>query len=175
MNPWTAIVGRGKARRREIAADVFQALRERGLRVGGFVHRPIRDEEGEKVGYDVIDLASGASVHLAHRSRDPDICEWGFHHEAFERARAWATGGALDVVVVEVGVVEARKKGHWPTIEAVLDGPPAVVLMCIRPRALTEVALRLPDPAAGLELPGGPDDVATFIEDVTEIVRGFDR
>lgn len=171
MNPWVAIVGRGTEGRLRVVERVCAELRERGLRVGGFLQRPVR-AHGALLGWDAVGLEDGARYPLARTDGDPDLCEWKFDPAAVERCRLWATAPALDVSVVEAGVLEARGLGHWDTIRAVLAGPARVAVLSVRPSALARIALELPDPRAGLELPERRGAVSEFVEAITDLRAG---
>ncbi len=165
MNPWAAIVGRSSDRRFEVTRSVVTALREAGLRVGGFVEETvIRD--GRVIGWDAVDVAGGDRVPLARADADPELCDWRFDAGALEACRGWATAPALDVSVLEVGTLEARGRGHWATVREVFEGAPRLLLISVRPRALAAVGLSLPDPAAGIELPVDGGAIARFVEEV---------
>ena len=149
MNPWVAIVGRGAQGKAAAAHIAVATLRERGLRVGGFVTEPAPGG-----GYDLLDLASGQRAPLARTSRAPDICDLAFAPGIFERARGWTQRSDLDVVVAEVGKVEVRGGGHHATVAAALAStPPHAVVLCIRPDVLAAFALRQKDPVAWVTLP----------------------
>jgi len=171
MNPWVAIVGRATEGRVRVTERICVALHERGLRVGGFLQRPVL-ADGELLGWDAIGLEDGARSTVARADADPDLCEWRFDPAGLELCRRWATAPALDVSVMEAGVLEARGLGHWDTIEAVLAGPARVAVLSVRPRGLARIALELPDPRAGLELPERHGALAGFVETVAELVAG---
>jgi len=164
-NPWAAIVGRQDDGREDVAGAVVTALRRRGLRVGGFLQRPVRPHGGRMLGWDATDLASGEVCVLARESDDPDLCDWRFDPDAVRRCRRWACGDEHDVVVLEAGSLEASGRGHWETLRAVLRGPPRLVVLCLRPRPAPAIALELPDPAAGIELPAEGGAVDAFVEE----------
>lgn len=170
MNRWAAIVGRTGDGRRDVTDAVVEHLRSAGLRVGGFVQRAVTEGD-EPVGWDAVDLAAGRRCRVARAGPDPELCEWCFDAEGIGTCRSWATAPDLDVVLLEAGPLEARGQGHWPTLRAVLDGPPRLAVVGVRPSALAAVALALPDPVAGIELPEGPEAVEAFAREIVLAAR----
>jgi hypothetical protein len=109
-----------------VLRELCGRLRERGLRVGGFVQPDARDRDGELAGWDLENLASGARSALARRSVDPVLCDYAFDSEAFARARRWLEASGDDIFIVHaVGKLEAAGRGHWPALEAALANPAA--------------------------------------------------
>lgn len=147
-----------------------QRLRDAGLRVGGFLQEPVHDGE-DIAGWDAVDLHTGARCAVARTSPDPDLCDWGFDDAALGRCREWTRRAPFDVVVVEAGTLEASGGGHRPALDDILEGPPRVLLLCIRPHALAVLGLQLPDPALGLELPAAPREVDQLAGDVRQLVQ----
>jgi nucleoside-triphosphatase THEP1 len=163
---WTAIVGWGEQGREATTRRVVEALRSQGKRVGGCLQDKVIEND-EIVGYDLIDLDGGERHALARPSEDPELCNWGFRHEVFDRIRKRVVDSDYDVVVLELGPIEARGRGHWPTVEALLDRDGSLPLLCIRPRSLSRIALELPDPVAGIELPASDGEFEDFVAELT--------
>ena len=153
--PWAAIVGRSRDGRVEVITALVEHLLRRGKSVGGVLQVPTDD------GYDLVDLAGGGRVRLAERSPNPEMCDWAFQPEAFKVARGWAEG-PFDVVILPAARLESAGRGHWATIAAALAEPAGAVVLCIPPQVLPRIALDLPDPIAGLELPVELEAVAEF-------------
>lgn len=174
MSTWAALVGRAEDGRREATAAVVEALRAEGLRVGGFVQQRVLEGD-EVVGWDAVDLAGGSRCPVARTGPDPHLCEWRFDAEGIEACRRWATAPDLDVVVLEAGPLEARGEGHWDTLQEILRSPGRVALVGLRPSALAAVALALPDPIAGLELPGTPEETAELANAIAREARAANR
>lgn len=170
LNGWAAIVGRRSGGRTRVAWRVVSALRAAGLRVCGVVHEPVGPSE-EPTGYDAVDVLTGERLPLARIASDPHICAWRFEPGVFERIAESVERAAGDVVLFEVGPVEARGEGHWAAVKSALEGQPRVVLLSIRPRVLATVALGLPDPLAGLELPVPDAAIDRFTARVAERAR----
>ncbi|MFQ5710904.1 MAG: NTPase [Candidatus Geothermarchaeales archaeon] len=59
------LTGQSGVGKTTVIEKIFQALRNRGLRVGGMITREVR-KGGIRVGFEIIDLASGARGWLAH-------------------------------------------------------------------------------------------------------------
>jgi nucleoside-triphosphatase THEP1 len=153
-----------------VVQAVVDGLRASDRRVAGFLHRS-REQDGNVEGYDVVDAESGESWPMARYSRDPQVCDWEFDETAFARVRARVAERASHVVLLELGPLEGKEKGHWQAVMDVLEGPPRLLLLCIRPKALAPIALELPDPAAGLELPVQQEDIDAFIDEIVDLTR----
>ncbi len=169
--PWVAIVGDRGSRRDEVREAVARALEDGGLRLGG-VRQEAIFEGDEHVGYDVIDLASGARLSLARESTTPRLCRWDFDTTAFERMRGAAREGDYDAVAFDVASLESSGEGHWPAITEAL-AEERLVILTLRPRVVGPVALRLADPLAGLELPTTNADIEAFAAEVTGHARAL--
>jgi nucleoside-triphosphatase THEP1 len=169
---WALVAGRRGTGRIERLEAAIEALRARGLVVGGVVQRARDDAAGKHAGYDALALADGRSVTLARPSTSRDtadptgrelICSYAFDTAAFGEARAWVERDAArsDVVVVdEVSKLEVGRGGHHGAIEAALAGH-AVVLLSVREEQLFAVMDRfgLEAPVAALEGSDGRWDV----------------
>ena len=106
-----------------------EALAGQGRRVGGVLQVAVHDGD-LRVGYDLLDVATGEEFPFARRKSsyrsgglsftfDPDGWEWAAHR--IRRAAAQA-----DVVVVdELGKLEARGSGHLPALRSALSAPSA--------------------------------------------------
>lgn len=151
--------------REDVLRSLGRALERHGVGVGGFIQTPL--EQGvERVGYDVVSMASGEHVALARgSSSSPEMCNWAFADSGFARARDWALEGPHGVAFLEAGRLEAAERGHWPAILDSLRTRPLTVLG-IRRTVLSAVALRLPDPVDALELPSSRDEAERFIQRV---------
>jgi nucleoside-triphosphatase len=107
------------------------ALRAAGLRVGGVV-QPVVYEVGERVGYDVLDVASGERRPLARRPAPASLdgCGFAFAPDAWSWAAARIRGARreCDVVVAdELGSLEAAGRGHLPALEDLLGAERATL------------------------------------------------
>ena len=167
MNPWAVVVGHSRTGKEDALREVVAGLSAAGRRVAGFIQvRLVREDR--VYAYDVEDTAGERRLRIAEAGKDPEVCDYGFVPEAFQQARKWTLGEDAEVVLVEVGKLEAGGQGHWPTFEAALNGPPRVVIAAIRPDLLASFVLRLADPFAALETPANPDDVQRFVKTIAE-------
>jgi len=124
----------------------------------------------EHVGYDVRDPSTDRREALARLSDDADLCNWGFVEVGWQTARRWALEEPGDVCFIEAGRREAAEQGHWPTVLDALDVQPLTVLS-VRPTVLASIALRLPDPIDGIELPAADSEVEDFLERVQALLQ----
>lgn len=113
------------------------SLRADGIDVSGFVQRGVFDERGEKVGYDLVGLSSGARRVLARR--DGAGQAWRFEADAFRFALAELRPAAL-TIIDEVGPLELAGGGHAEAVERAL-GSRGTVLVVVR-EALEEGAAK---------------------------------
>ncbi len=168
MNPWIAVVGRTRDGVAEVMADIATACRTLGLHVGGVRQERIMGD-GERTGFDVINLVDDERRNLAHVAPcldARDICDLTFDSDALTAVRRWLTNPELEVILLPVGPLEARGRGHWPAIEAALGGAPRTLVLQVRPDALTPVALQLDDPCADLTLPAAPGELKRLVDSI---------
>ncbi|HUT77178.1 MAG TPA: nucleoside-triphosphatase [Polyangia bacterium] len=102
-------------------------LREAGVRVSGFFQRGVFDGAGNKIGYDLVDVAAGATRPLARISGARDA--WVFDDAAFADAAANLDSEAELVIVDEAGPLELSGRGHRQTLERALDGRGPILLV----------------------------------------------
>ncbi len=172
-NIWAAIIGKGKQGRRGISTAVVEGLRARGLSVGGVLHEPIRDDLGDKIGFHAVSVETGERLAMARTDGpEPVVCDYSFDEDVFDHTRVWIAEGEHQVSVVEVGPLEGRGQGHWPAVQSALEGPPRLLVLCIRPKALMPIAMQLDDPGPILELPADEGQVAAFVEAVAAVAPG---
>lgn len=160
MSRWALVAGaRGGEKTARVRAAV-EALRARGVALGGFVQDPI-DEGDARVAYEVRRLTTGERVRMARpqgaapAAREEEFCSMVFDGDAFDRARAWleADAAAATVLVVdEVSKLEAAGRGHARAIERALASDKVIALLCVRADQLFAVVERfgLADPIATL-------------------------
>lgn len=130
--------------------------------VGGFLQAAVGPPE-EPEAYDLVNIATGDRVRVADHGPDPQVCDWSFIEAAFDEARLWCERPELDVVFAQVGPLEAGGEGHWPLVRALIEGEGIPLVLSLRPNVLARVALQLPDPIAGLELPVGSLELDEFV------------
>lgn len=122
------ITGRPGVGKTTLVLRVADALRARGYAVGGMVTRELR-EHGVRVGFEVIDLMSGARGILAHvkqpfgprvgkyRVKEEDLVGVGV--KALEEAAKFADLVCCD----EVGPMELTSPEFVKAVELLLAGP----------------------------------------------------
>lgn len=144
------------------------AARARGLTVGG-VLAPAVHEGDQCVGYDVVDLATGATTRLADH-RGPGVEHVGRFHflaDGLRLGRAALTQAVADaphlVIVDEVGPLELAGGGWAEALDA-LAARPGGTVFTVRRDLAAEVAARwgVP-PARRLDLRDGVDTASARI------------
>ncbi|MBU1431237.1 TonB-dependent receptor [Myxococcota bacterium] len=134
----------GKTQRLEQLAAVARAD---GHNVGG-VLQPRRRVEGERDHYDLVDLRDGHRAPLVHFEAGRAV----FEPAGFERAAAAIAEAEGLVIVDELGHLEARGAGHWPSVEARVARGGAVFVFAVARRRVEAFEGRLPGAPEILDL-----------------------
>jgi nucleoside-triphosphatase len=168
--------GRGAGKTTTLAR-LAALLAARGLRIGGVV-QPVEEQQGERVGYLLRDLATGQERPFARRREegargfDFDEKSWAWARQRIVEARR-----AADVVVVdELGLLEAQGEGHLPALAEPVEPERARLwLLGVRADRAAEIEARLGPPRVELEAPateaaveGFTKIVVAFLEDTAE-------
>jgi nucleoside-triphosphatase THEP1 len=167
------IAGKGGKRSRA-AGEVADALRARGLRVGGFTQRTVESESGAKA-IELVRLRDGTVLPLsrgaaAASGAEPSACSFAFDRAAFDEARAWLDADApgSDVLVLDgLGKLELGGEGHRASIARALAAGPLVVL-AVRDDQLVYAleAFGLGDPVAAYTDGMGEAELEAFVAEV---------
>jgi nucleoside-triphosphatase THEP1 len=138
----TGAVGSGKS---SVVAAIVEALREKGVAVGGIMSPRVM-AEGRTVGYDVTDIMDGRSFVFLREGDDESLERVGRYRmmagglaagrEALERA--YERGDAV-VVADEVGRLELGGGGWSAQLERVTAGGAQVMVMAVRDAFWEEV------------------------------------
>jgi nucleoside-triphosphatase THEP1 len=150
--PFVVVVtGRPAAGKTRAMRGVAQALRERGVRVAGFVQVPVWEASG-RGGYLVLDVASGEQRTLAAKvgaERGEHGTPFRFEAAGFAFARRAAERAATVLVVDELGPVELRGGGHMPAVRSALarEGI-AAALVTVRPALIPSLLAEFAVPSA---------------------------
>jgi len=134
--------------------DLVQALRKRGLRIGGFVQVPSGPASSKPLGYDLYRLSQPERVPLAerivHDQRRPTgerYCELTFHTATLARACEWLREDVAvsDLLIVDgVGRLEERGQGLFPALAwARMQARPKMIVLSSRPNHVAHLAQRL--------------------------------
>lgn len=139
--PIIAVVGRSGTGKTPLLLRSAERFRASGWPLFGFV-QPAVTEQGQKMGFRVLDVRTGVDAPLAHRV-GPECGQYGtpfaFAREGFALARAALESGPHNAILVvdELGPVELRGGGHWPAVRrAIRRLAPAVVLVGLRRQLL---------------------------------------
>jgi iron complex transport system ATP-binding protein len=145
----TIITGSRDAGKTRTAAQIAARLREGGARVGGIVAEA-RLEDGVKVGYSYVDLATGSRAEYARRKAGPvppgarafEFLDTGM---AFGCAaiRAAASSGADALIVDEIGPLEMGGGGLWPAVVESMSMFNGQVILTVRPSLAEELRARM--------------------------------
>ena len=185
MAAWALIRGDKGEGKTSQARAVAARLRERGIRVGGFVQQAVQETDGTRVGYDLARIAGGTPIPLARRGKVPQagqvgFCSHVFEPSAFVQAREWLREEApsAEVLIIdEVSRLETASQGHAAAVRFALALPATrVVVLCIRAEQLFAVTEAFLGDSAGeavatLEAAAGEDALAQFAEAVIRAVR----
>ena len=130
MSVRVLVEGRPGSGKTTVATRLAGLLVERGIDVGGFVTREVR-ERGRRVGF-LVETIAGDRATLAHvgLSGPPRVGKYGVDLEAFERVAlpALATPPPAGVVVIdEIGKMELRSQRFRDAVLRLLDGPSGLV------------------------------------------------
>jgi nucleoside-triphosphatase THEP1 len=186
MARWALIVGDKGQGKTSLALQVVAGLRSAGVPVAGFVQRGVHEDDGRRVGYDLVRLADHQVLPLARSGKVPRegeeaFCSHVFDLEAFAAALRWLheDGAAARVLVLdEISKLESAGRGHAAAVRAALALPgPCVVVLCVRAEALFGVVENLLGDAAGepvatLEVGAGPEAVPGFLAAVRAALAG---
>lgn len=118
------VTGRPGSGKTTAVMKVMEEVRSHGLRVGG-VHSPEIREDDKRVGFKIVDAASGEGRVMAHVDYGaPEVGKYGVDVEAADRVCREAFRGAeeRDVVVVdEVAPMEVVSKEFREGVRRTLD------------------------------------------------------
>jgi nucleoside-triphosphatase THEP1 len=145
----TIITGARDAGKTATAARLAASLREQGVKVCGVISEATV-QEGVKVGYTYLDLATGKRAEYARRKTGPvppgergfDFLDDGM---AFGCAaiRAAAADGADALFIDEIGPLEMGGDGLWPAIQEALKTIRGQVILTVRPSLVDALCARV--------------------------------
>ncbi len=177
----TGETGSGKT---TLLAAVVEALRARGVRLGG-VLAPGSWRDGRRWGFEVVEVGSGRREPLAAREGPPDWLPAGQFRvnpaglEVGRAAlRAAREGGAQVVIVDEVGPWELAGHGWAAELDTLVAQPPPLLLLVVRRASLAAVLARWPlvalavYPAAGSDPAKVAGELAGLVETEATLGRG---
>lgn len=174
---WALIAAAHGGEKTAVVGAVVDALRARGVRLGGFVQAPI--DAGElRAGYEVRRLAGGPEVERVRVARTPGgaalapteeaFCSLVFDGAAFARADKWIEKDLSHVPVVvidEVSKLEAAGRGHARAIERALASDKLTIL-CVRADQLFAVVERFKLADAVASVGAGEGSVDAFADEI---------
>jgi|GEM_PF-666138 len=140
--------------RAEQMLDLVQVLRDRGLRVGGFVQVPSGPSSSKPLGYDLYRLSQPERIPLAERIRHDQRrptgerhCELTFHTSTLARACEWLREDVAvsDLLIVDgVGRLEERGQGLFPALAwARMRARPKMIVLSSRSDHVPHITQRL--------------------------------
>ncbi|HUU85878.1 MAG TPA: nucleoside-triphosphatase [Phycisphaerae bacterium] len=146
--------GRGEGKT-TFLCQYLDRLVERGRSVGGIVSLAVF-EDGQRIGYDLLDLRSGRRRALARIAKapvsPPTVGVYQFIEAAINEGNTAVIAAVrddLDVVAIdEVGPLEFRGQGWAPALETALQECRAEqeLIIVVRPALVAELPKRFPSP-----------------------------
>jgi nucleoside-triphosphatase THEP1 len=128
--------------------DLAASLRTNGVTLGGLL-APAVVKDGERTGYDLLDLDSGATTPLCSTQIRPTGIAQGpfrFLPETFqwgsERLTAASRASAQVLFLDELGPLELAGEGWAQAFQQLLELPTAVVVISVRPSLLEQILHR---------------------------------
>jgi nucleoside-triphosphatase len=115
-----------------VLLKVVEMLRSRDFRLGGIVSREVRSC-GERVGFEIVDLACGKSGWLAHTSlaHGPTVGRYRVNLDDLDRIGSSAIQNAVEgsdaVVIDEVGPMELLSQRFCSAVKVAADSGKLVV------------------------------------------------
>ena len=163
---WTGPRHSGKT---AAAEQLVQAARQAGLAVAGLLAPSVYEAE-KLLGFDAVDLATGARAPLARQAK-PDEAEVGSYsflsegRELGARALSAAAECSADLIVVdEFGPLELRGRGWRDAVDSLLRTAGGAIVLVVR-KKLTRRVRRLYPQLSALVVPArGPDAVKTVLD-----------
>jgi nucleoside-triphosphatase THEP1 len=140
------LTGGSGAGKTTLLLGLADRLRAAGLTVGG-IAAPVVRVDGDRVGYDIVALDTGATAPLCRtegEERSPAVGPFRFRAEGLALGRAaLAASDRCDVVLVdEIGPLELRGEGWAPALPPLWSRDGAVVVLAVRPGLVGAVAAR---------------------------------
>ncbi len=145
-----------------LAAAVVEALRKRGVRVGGIL-APGTYRDGRRHSFDVIALTSGERRPLSSRDPSPgwveERCFWADPAGLTFGDAALSAEGADVVVVDEVGPWELAGTGWSRRLDALVRGEVPLLLVIRHACVFAAISRWELNPTAVIEVEGAQADV----------------
>jgi nucleoside-triphosphatase len=126
------ITGRPGVGKTTVLLNVANGLRDKGYSVGGMLSREFR-EEGARVGFELVDFATGQKGWLAHVNQPtgPQVSKYRVNLDDLDRIGVHAVRNALrdaEVVIVdEVGPMELLSADFKQIIKDIADSQKLVL------------------------------------------------
>jgi nucleoside-triphosphatase len=136
--------GEGKT---SLAADLVRELQTRGHPVAGILAPGIW-RDGVRIGFDIVDVATGKQAPLARAGETSDTMfgRFAFLPEGLKLGREALAPEKLSrapiVLVDEVGRWELDNGGWAPQLDTLISVPPQVLILVVRKKFANEVASR---------------------------------
>jgi nucleoside-triphosphatase THEP1 len=172
-----AVCGERRAGKTRTLQTLAERLIARSVRVVGVI-QPAREKEGRVVGYDLLDVASGARLPFASRTDQPcgGMC-FRFRPDGFSWAAERITALGEVLIVDEIGLLEARGKGHFPALAAAFEkGAVGAVVLGLRKDVSATVHTALRGHVGQVQIFTVPDEndeapVTPLSQAILEVIR----
>lgn len=171
-----AVIGSPGSGKTTLLAELCERLRTRGLELGG-ITQPALHVDGRRVGYELLDAATGERHPLAHRRTERREGELGYEFDAeawpWARERIRAARLEREVLVVdELGRLEAGGEGHLPPLVETLAATRARVhLLGVRADCAEAIAERLGRYDLTRELSASEPDLEALVDAISTRCR----
>jgi len=115
-----------------VLMKTVNALKERGIRVGGMISREVR-EGGTRVGFEILDLSSGRRGWLAHvnQKSGPQVGKYRVNMEDLNAIGARAVTEAVEkcdiIVIDEIGPMELFSERFKEAVQKALGSRKLVI------------------------------------------------
>ena len=157
-----------------LLARVADRLKAAGVRVGGFITLEVR-EEGRRIGFDVLDLMTGARAPLARVGEgEPRVGRYALKKEGLMLAREAllrALNEAEVLILDEIGPMELKDESLAAAIETTLEGEKPLVAS-VHAKSAHPLAAAARKTAIWLNEENRDALVNELSEKVLEVVRG---
>jgi nucleoside-triphosphatase THEP1 len=168
-----AVTGRRSSGKTTLLKELYMQAVEAEIKAGGFIQERFSVKEDDITGYKVISLTTSEALVIAERKADEP---YHFNDDAFKMAAFWLerdTASCNLLLVDEMGMLEAKGKGHSPVVlKAMEKYPGRSWVMALRKDKLRDLLeLFNIDTGSVIDLDDPEPDVEKFVSNVLEKLK----